>query len=66
MTVELTGGNLTLGEVVRVARGGEDVELAAECRARMRERRAVVERAAAAGTPAYGVTTGVGMRRDAM
>ncbi|MGH3126645.1 MAG: aromatic amino acid lyase [Gaiellaceae bacterium] len=65
MTVELTGSSLTLGDVVRVARQGENVELSAEGLARMHERRAVIEQAAAAGTPAYGVTTGVGMRRDA-
>jgi histidine ammonia-lyase len=65
VTVELTGANLSLGEVVRVARQGERVALSAEGLARMRDRRAVVEQAAAAGTPAYGVTTGVGMRRDA-
>ena len=65
MTVELTGASLTLDEVVRVARQGETVELSAEGVERMRERRVVIEQAAAAGTPAYGVTTGVGMRRDA-
>ena len=64
MTVELTGGSLTLDEVVRVARGGERVEIAGEAIDRMREKRAVVERIAAEGTRAYGVTTGVGMRRD--
>lgn len=65
MTVELTGGSLTLGEVVRVARGGVRVEVTAQARDRMHARRAIVEEVAAAGTPAYGVTTGVGMRRDA-
>ncbi len=65
MTVELTGASLTLDEVVRVARGAERVEIAEEAVERMRETRAIVERTAAAGTPAYGVTTGVGMRRDA-
>ena len=65
MTVELTGTSLTLDQVVRVARGGEDVGISPDAIDRMRERRAVVERAATEGTPAYGVTTGVGMRRDA-
>lgn len=65
MMVELTGASLTLDEVVRVARGGERVEIAGEAIDRMREKRAVVERIAAEGTRAYGVTTGVGMRRDA-
>jgi histidine ammonia-lyase len=65
MAVELTGTSLTLDEVVRVSRAGEAVALADEALVRMRERRAVVEQAARAGTQAYGVTTGVGLRRDA-
>lgn len=65
MSVELTGGSLTLGEVVGVARSGERVEISSGAFEHMRQTRAVVERAASAGTPAYGVTTGVGMRRDA-
>ena len=65
MTVKLTGASLTLDEVVRVARGGEHVEIAETAVVRMHEMRALVERTALAGTPAYGVTTGVGMRRDA-
>jgi histidine ammonia-lyase len=65
MTVLLTGSTLRLDDVVRVARDGEDVELAPEGVERMLERRAIVERASSEGTPAYGVTTGVGMRRDA-
>ena len=65
MTVELTGESLTLDEVVRVARDGVPVEVTAQARDRMRARRAIVEEVAAAGTPTYGVTTGVGMRRDA-
>ena len=65
MTVELTGASLTLDDVVRVARDGVRVEVTAQARDRMRARRAIVEEVAAAGTPTYGVTTGVGMRRDA-
>ena len=65
MTVELTGADLTLDDVVRVARARETVALADEAIVRMRERRAVVERVAQEGTPTYGVTTGVGMRRGA-
>jgi histidine ammonia-lyase len=65
MTVELTGRRLTLDEVVRVARARETVALADEALVRMRERRAVVERVVRDGTRTYGVTTGVGMRRDA-
>lgn len=65
MTVELTGASLTLAEVVRVARDSEPVAIAPERLERMRATRAVVEHTAAEGTRAYGVTTGVGMRRDA-
>jgi len=65
MAVVLTGGNLTLDEVVRVARQREQVEISAAALEVMREARAVVEEAVAAGTAVYGVTTGVGMRRDA-
>ncbi|MCS7008201.1 MAG: aromatic amino acid lyase, partial [Gaiellaceae bacterium] len=64
MTVELTGSDLTLDEVVRVARSGERVSVAARPLERMRERRAIVEEAVASDAAAYGVTTGVGMRRD--
>ncbi|HEX5027474.1 MAG TPA: aromatic amino acid ammonia-lyase [Gaiellaceae bacterium] len=65
MTVLLTGSTLTLDDVGRVARDAERVELAPEAVERMLARRAIVERVSSEGTPAYGVTTGVGMRRDA-
>ena len=65
MTVELTGRALTLDEVVRVARHDEQVAVAASALEHMREARAVVERAVASGSQVYGLTTGVGMRRDA-
>ena len=65
MTVVLTGRNLTLAELVRVARGAEPVELAAEAVERMRATRAVVEAAAAGGEQVYGLTTGVGARKTA-
>jgi histidine ammonia-lyase len=65
MTVVLTGAGLALDEVVRVAREGEPAAISPAAIEHMRERRAVVEATASAGAPAYGVTTGVGMRRDA-
>jgi histidine ammonia-lyase len=65
MTVELTGHGLTLDQVVQVARTSERVVLSADASALMRDRRAVVERASREGIPTYGVTTGVGMRREA-
>jgi histidine ammonia-lyase len=63
MTVVLSGLDLTIDEVVRVARGREPVELAAAAVERMRESRAVVERAVGRGDAVYGVTTGVASRK---
>jgi len=65
MSVELTGTSLTLDDVVRVARHGEPVELASGAIVEMRASRAVIEETMRSGAPAYGVTTGVGMRRGA-
>lgn len=65
MAVELTGHTLTLDEVVRVARGGERVVLAESARDGMLASRAVLEHALDSGERVYGVTTGVGMRREA-
>lgn len=63
MTVVLTGSDLTLEDVVRVAREREQVELAPEAVERMREARALVERILAEGGLVYGLSTGVGMRK---
>lgn len=65
MPVMLTGTSLTLEEVVAVARDEEPVRIADGTLERMRARRSIVEHATAAGVPVYGVTTGVGMRREA-
>lgn len=66
MPVELTGHSLTLTDVVAVARDGERVVISEEALAELRARRGIVERASADGVPVYGVTTGVGMRREAV
>jgi len=63
MSVTLTGTTLSLDEVVRVARHGERVELAAEAVERMRASRGLVEDALARGEQVYGFSTGVGMRK---
>jgi histidine ammonia-lyase len=63
VTVVLDGASLTVEEVVRVARGGEQAELAPEARERMAAARAVVERALGRGDVVYGLTTGVGVRK---
>jgi histidine ammonia-lyase len=64
MTVTVTGRDLTLDEVLRVARRAERVELAADAVGRMRTARLVVERAIERGDHVYGLSTGVGARRD--
>ena len=60
MTVQLTGNDLTLGQLYAVSLHGEDVSLAAEARDRMLASRAVIDRIVAAETTAYGVNTGFG------
>jgi histidine ammonia-lyase len=61
MTVTITGHGLTLDEVVRVARDGEQVDLDPSVQGAMARSRTVVENVLAAGTPAYGLTTAVGV-----
>jgi histidine ammonia-lyase len=63
MTVVLTGNDLTLDEVLRVAREREHVVLAPKALERMRAARAVVERAVERGDTVYGLTTGVASRK---
>jgi len=65
VTVELTGATLSPDDVVRVARRAEAVALSATAETRMRAHRRIVELALDSGTRTYGLTTGVGMRRDA-
>ena len=61
MSILITGRTLTLDELVRVARDGEAVRLDPAAREEMARTRAVVEDVLASGTPAYGVTTAVGV-----
>lgn len=63
MTVVLTGRDLTLDDVVGVARDGVRVELAATAVDAMRHARRLTEEALAVDRPVYGVTTGVGVRK---
>jgi histidine ammonia-lyase len=63
MSVTLSGSDLSVTDVVRVARGGERVELDPEARDRMDSARAVVEAALHSGEPVYGLTTGVAERK---
>jgi histidine ammonia-lyase len=61
--VLLDGHSLTLEQVRRVARGRAPVAPAATATAAMRRTRALVEAVVAEGRPAYGLTTGVGVRK---
>jgi histidine ammonia-lyase len=63
MPVTLTGTSLTAEELLRVARGGERVELAPDVARRVRAGREIVERALAQNERVYGLTTGVGVRK---
>ncbi len=62
--LQLTGRNLTVADVVAVAREARPVALADDAAERMRASRAVVERVVAAGETVYGVTTGFGDLSD--
>lgn len=64
MTVCLDGHGLSIAEVVRVARGGEPVAIAAASLERMRRSRRVIEDALGGGAPIYGVNTGFGKFSD--
>ena len=63
MTIGLNGSDLTVTQVMAVARHGEAVALAPEAVAAMGRARAVVEGVLAGGEPVYGLTTGVGERK---
>jgi histidine ammonia-lyase len=63
VTVVLTGSDLTVEEVVRVARRGEPVEVASSALEQVRAARAFVEDALARDEVIYGFSTGVGMRK---
>jgi len=61
VTVILDGRGLTLGEVVRVARGREPATLDAAAAERMRRTRAIVRAGLERGDPIYGASTAVGV-----
>jgi histidine ammonia-lyase len=60
----LTGRDLTIDNVIEVARGRRAVQLDAAAADRMRASRAVIERLVADGATVYGVTTGFGDLAD--
>ena len=65
MAVEITGRDLTLDEVVAVARGREAVAPTADALERMARARALADASAARGMPTYGLTTGLGVQKRA-
>jgi histidine ammonia-lyase len=62
--IPLTGRDLTIDNVIEVARGRRAVRLDADAADRMRDSRAVIERLVADGATVYGVTTGFGDLAD--
>ncbi|MEM2976578.1 MAG: aromatic amino acid ammonia-lyase [Thermoplasmata archaeon] len=60
MTVVLDGHSLTIEDVVRVARGGERVEIHGDARARIQRCREMLERKIRTREIMYGVNTGIG------
>src|ERR1700730_12937651 len=64
MTIMLNGSDLTVTEVIAVARHGEPVALAPGAVESMQKARAVVEEVLSQDTPVYGLTTGVGERKS--
>jgi histidine ammonia-lyase len=64
VAVIVTGRDLTPEEVVLVARSDEPVELAPDALERMAAARGIVDVALGSGQRVYGLTTGVGARRD--
>src|SRR6201996_6135495 len=63
MTIRLNGSDLTVTQVVAVARHGEAVALAPEAVGAMRRARAVVTEVLDRREPVYGLTTGVAERK---
>ena len=56
----IDGGNLTIEDVVEVARNDARVELSKEAIARLKASRAIVEKLIARKERIYGVSTGIG------
>jgi len=60
MSIRLNGSDLSIEDIVAVARQGEKVELAPEARERIMRCRTFIEERIAAGEIMYGVNTGIG------
>jgi histidine ammonia-lyase len=61
MPIVLTGSDLTIDDVVAIARTGDTVTLDAGASARMSATRAIVDRTLERGDEVYGLNTGVGV-----
>ncbi len=61
MPIVLTGSDLTIDDVVAIARSNETATLAPEATARMAATRAIVDRILERGDEVYGLNTGVGV-----
>jgi histidine ammonia-lyase len=64
MPIAVNGSDLTVTDVVAVARHGAAVQLDPAARERMANARSIVEEVLATGAPVYGLTTGVGERKQ--
>ncbi len=60
MSIQIDGSNLTIDQVVAVARGGEKVEFAPEARRRIESSAELVGKLVDRNIAIYGVTTGIG------
>src|SRR5580698_9126893 len=63
MMIVLNGSDLTVTQVIAVARQGATVRLAEQARADMATAREIVIDVLSGGKPVYGLTTGVGERK---
>ena len=64
MTITITGSDLTIDDVVRIARYGEKIEVHPEALVRMQACRDMLDRKLAEGQAIYGVNTGIGELAD--
>ncbi|MCK4701457.1 MAG: aromatic amino acid lyase, partial [Bacteroidales bacterium] len=60
MSIVITGNNLTIEKVVRVARNNERVELSADAKEKIKICRIMLEKKIQAHEIMYGVNTGIG------
>jgi len=60
MTIQLSGADLTIEKLVKVARGNEKVELHPEAVERIKKCRTMLDKKLEAGEIMYGVNTGIG------